>query len=476
MRSCCGSGTLLLADPFVVARIIAVVSAGLSLRVAHALARDLFGPGPALAAQVFLALNWHFHETALLVGTDQLASLVALLAVRALAASMRDTTVPRAIVGGAWAGAAALVRQTALVLLPVFVLATLWSAVRGHGGRRRWLLAAVTVGAGLAVYAPQMAISWRATGTPFHQTQARNVWFGLHGAMDWSRSPGERELSLIGIVRDDPRLFFTHWASETVLGGIRLAAMTVGQFPPWLARRVGGIVPVACGCLTGLAVLATLASLRPRRLRGLARQIALPGGVALFLILLVGGWTAAVGLAFSTSRFLLTPWIVCAIVGVALFRSICLPEDGRRDRRAALAQGAWLLDAAGPRRLRDLVHVPAGRLTRRIQPRLFEGRRVRPGSGLFLTATATGAISVRAMAGAVCDRGLPARGAQVGKSRTGSMISSAIYSSGILAAGRFAGRADREGRAAEFDHPPGTTEGGGPGKCRLGLLVSIAAT
>lgn len=336
-------GTLLLADPFVAARIIAVVSAGLSLRVAHALARDLFGPGAALATQVFLALNWHFHETALLVGTDQLASLVALLAVRALAASLREATVPRAIVGGAWAGAAALVRQTALVLLPVFALATLWTALRGRGSRRRWLLAALTVGAGLAAYAPQMAISWRATGTPFHQTQARNVWFGLHGAMDWSRTPGERELSLIGLVRDDPRLFFTHWANETVLGGIRLAAMTVGQFPPWLARRVGGIVPVVCGCLTGLAVLATLASLRPRRLRGLARQIALPGGIALFLILLVGGWTAAVGLAFSTSRFLLTPWIVCAIVGVALFRSICLPEDGRRDRRAAVAQGAWLL-------------------------------------------------------------------------------------------------------------------------------------
>jgi hypothetical protein len=336
-------GTLLLADPFVAARIIAVVSAGLSLRVVHALTRDLFGPGPALAAQVFLALNWHFHETALLVGTDQLASLVALLAVRTLAASMRDTSLPRAIVGGAWAGAAALVRQTALVLLPAFVLATLWSAVRGHGGRRRWMLAAVTVGAGLAVYAPQMAISWRATGTPFHQAQARNVWFGLHGAMDWSRSPGERELSLSGLVRDDPRLFFTHWANETVLGGIRLAAMTVGQFPPWLARRVGGSVPVVCGCLTGLAVLATLASLRPRRLRGLARQIALPGGVAPFLILLVGGWTAAVGLAFSTSRFLLTPWIVCAIVAVALFRSVCLPEDGKLDRRAAVAQGAWLL-------------------------------------------------------------------------------------------------------------------------------------
>ncbi len=93
-------GTLLLADPFVAARIIAVVSAGLSLRVAHALARELFGPGAALATQVFLALNWHFHETALLVGTDQLASLIALLAVRALVASLRDATFSRAISGG----------------------------------------------------------------------------------------------------------------------------------------------------------------------------------------------------------------------------------------------------------------------------------------------------------------------------------------------------------------------------------------
>ncbi len=336
-------GALLLGDPFLAARVIAVASAGLSLRVAHGLARDLFGPGPALATQLFLALNWHFHETALLVGTDQLASLVALLAARALAASLRETTVRRAIAGGAWAGAAALVRQTALVLLPAFLLAALWSLLRRREGRRRWLLMAVTVGAALAACAPQMALSWRATGTPFHHTQARNVWFGLHGGMDWTRSPGEGELSLAGIVRDDPRLFFTHWANETVLGGVRLAAMTVGQFPPYLARRVGGIVPVACACLTGLALLATLASLRPRRLRALARRIAWPDGATLFLLLLVGGWTAAVGLAFSTSRFLLTPWIVCATGAVALFRSVCRPEDGGADRRATLAQGAWLL-------------------------------------------------------------------------------------------------------------------------------------
>ncbi|MHB8077799.1 MAG: glycosyltransferase family 39 protein [Candidatus Krumholzibacteriia bacterium] len=336
-------GTALLADPFLAARVIAVVSAGLSLRVAHGLARDLAGPGPALATQVYLALNWHFHETALLVGTDQLASLAALLAVRALASSLRETTLPRALAGGAWAGAAALVRQTALILLPAFLLAVIWGGLRRRDGRRRWLLAAVSVGAGLAVYAPQMVLSWRATGTPFHQTQARNVWFGMHGGMDWSRMPADREFSLSGLVREDPRLFFTHWAKETAVGGARLVAMTLGQFPPALARRVGGAAPIVCGALTGLAVLATLASLRPRRLRALVRRLAPPGDATLFLILLVGGWTAAVGLAFSTSRFLLTPWIVCAVAAVALFRNVCLPEDGGADRRAVLAQGAWLL-------------------------------------------------------------------------------------------------------------------------------------
>ena len=161
--------------------------------------------------------------------------------------------------------------------------------------------------------------------------------------MDWSRSPGDGELSLVGLVREDPRLFFAHWASESFRGGLRLAVMTVGKFPPYLARRVGGSAPVVCGGLTALAVLATVASLRPRRLRALARRLAPPGGAAAFLILFVAGWTAAVGLAFTVPRFLLTPWIVGAIGAVALFRSVCLPEAGGRDRRATLAQGAWLL-------------------------------------------------------------------------------------------------------------------------------------
>lgn len=338
--------TVLLADPFLAARVIAVIAAGLSLRVAHGLTRDLFGTGPALAAQVYLALNWHFHETALLVGTDQLASLAALVAIRQLAHALREPTLPRAIAAGAWAGAAALVRQTGLVLLPAFVPAALRGAWRRHDAHRRWLFALVTVGAGLAAYAPQMALSWRATGTLFHQAQARNVWFGMYGGRDWSRSPGDRELSLGGLMREDPRRFFAHWAKESIIGGVRLAAMTVGQFPPALARRAGGAAPSVCRALTGLAVLATLASLRRRQLRALARRFAPPGPAVLFLILLVVGWTAAVGLAFSTSRFLLTPWIICAVTAVAGFRAVCLPEAGGRDRRAVLAQGAWLLALA----------------------------------------------------------------------------------------------------------------------------------
>jgi 4-amino-4-deoxy-L-arabinose transferase-like glycosyltransferase len=335
--------TLLTSDPFVAARIIAVLAAGLSLRVAHGLVRDFAAAETAFTGQVYLALNWYFYETALLVGTDQLASLLAVLAVRSLATTLRESTARRALVGGAWAGAAALVRQTALVLLPAFLIAVSWNGLRRRERRRSLGLAALAVAGGLIVYAPQMMISWRATGELFHQTQAKNVWFGLHGGMDWSQWPKDRDLSLTAIVRSEPQLFFSHWAKETVLGGIRLVSMTAGVFPPYLARRVGGVVPVVLAALTGLATLATLVSVRARRVRDLTRLLAPPDGATAFLLLLVLGWTTAVGLAFSTSRFLLTPWIVSAFAAVTCFRIVCRPAGGGRDLRSAIAESAWVV-------------------------------------------------------------------------------------------------------------------------------------
>ena len=335
--------SLLTGDPFLAAKAIAILAAGLSLRVAHGLVRDVASAGAAFAGQTYLALNWYFHETALLVGTDQLASLLALLAIRSLASSLRSADRRRALAGGLWAGAAALVRQTSLVLLPAYLLAAAWQGRRDRRRRRGAWLAALCLAGCLVAAAPQMWIAWRATGDPFHQSQARNVRFGMQGDMDWSGFAAGDEPSLVEIVRREPGPFFTHWARETLQGGVRIAAMTASVFPPFLGRRIGGAVPLIYLGLTGAALLATLAALRAQRLRELAARVTPPDGAAMFLILLVVGWIAGVGLAFATARFLLTPWILCALAAVAVWRDLWRPEPGTGDRRATIARYTWIV-------------------------------------------------------------------------------------------------------------------------------------
>jgi 4-amino-4-deoxy-L-arabinose transferase-like glycosyltransferase len=338
--------SLLAPSPFLAAKLIAMAAAGLSLRTVHALARDLAGHRVAFGAQVCLAVNWYFHETALLVGTDQLASLLALVATRAMLAALRQPSLRRMAAAGALVGAAALVRYTTLVLAVAFVLALVWQGAKTRAMRRALVAVLATLAAAAVVGAPQMWLSWRQHGTLFYHTQAQNVWFGMHGGWDWREWPRDRVLSLRDIVREEPRQFVTHWARETALGTARLSAMTVDLFPRYLARRVGGVLPRICDLLTLLAVVAVAASVRRARLRALSPRPGPPSTAAVFLTLVLVGWVLAVGMAFSASRFLLTPWVLCMVGVVAGFHRICVPADGRADLRVRLARVAWLCAAA----------------------------------------------------------------------------------------------------------------------------------
>jgi hypothetical protein len=111
----------------------------------------------------------------------------------------------------------------------------------------------------------------------------------MQGDMDWSGFAAGDEPSLVEIVRREPGPFFEHWTRETLQGGVRIAAMTASVFPPFLGRRIGGV-----------------------------------------------------GLAFATARFLLTPWILCALAAVAIWRDLCRPEPGTGDRRYTIARNAWI--------------------------------------------------------------------------------------------------------------------------------------
>lgn len=365
-------------DVFIGAKVLAVLAGAASLLVVQRLGARLHSPAVGWAAALGLALNWHFHETALLVGTDQVASLGALLAaltgVRALGEARPATRTWLA--AGALTGLAALLRHTSLVLVPAFVLAVAWRAWRewrerrgrpaaadrpapSPGARPALLVAVLLWAAGaLLAYAPQMALSWAQKGTPLYQEQAHNVWFGIHGNWDWSnwRSP-DQPVTMGQILREEPRAFFTHWGNETLLGGFRYAVMTTGALPPSLARRTPRALVAAGRLLTLAALAATLgmavAAARTGRLRRLAGR--LPRALApphLFALLAVAGWAAAVGMAYSTSRYLLTGWVLLFLYAARLLRELGGPEAGAGAAPAALRfrrllAGLWIAALAG---------------------------------------------------------------------------------------------------------------------------------
>jgi 4-amino-4-deoxy-L-arabinose transferase-like glycosyltransferase len=298
------------------AQVVSLVAAVLSLRTVHDLASPRFGASTALLAQLALALNFHFQETALQVGTDQLASWLALAAIVRGCALLREPTPRRALTAGALIGLSLLVRQPAVVLLPVAVVALIWRGWCTGDRRRTARPVALLLAAAALVASPQMILSWQQQGTPFFHDQGRNVWFGLHGGWDWTRMPppGERT-SVVEVIAADPVLFARHWARESAVGVSRLALMTAGCYPPSYARLAGSPGPQLCYGLTALALAVTAATWRPGRPRW--RR---PAPDDVFLVLAVAGWTVGVALAFTVSRFLLTPWIVTMVAVVAVVR------------------------------------------------------------------------------------------------------------------------------------------------------------
>jgi hypothetical protein len=196
-----------------------------------------------------------------------------------------------------------------------------------------------------------MALSWAQKGTPLYHEQAHNVWFGIHGNWDWGnwRSP-DQPVTMGQILREEPRAFFTHWGNETLLGGFRYALMTTGALPPSLARRAPRALVAAGRLLTLAALAATLgmaiAAARAGRLRRLGAL--LPRALApphLFALLTAAGWAAAVGMAYSTSRYLLTGWVLLFLYAARLLRELGGPEAG--EGAAGPAVGPAVGSAAG---------------------------------------------------------------------------------------------------------------------------------
>ena len=139
-----------------------VMGAGLCAMVAM-LGRRWFGRPAGLLAGGFLAVNGPL----IVVGDSILAEglLLFLVVLSLLLIESERFSLWRAAASGASVGLAALVRPTALVLLPVLLLA-IWLR-RAEPPRRRWAAAGLLAVATVATLAPVIVANWRATQSPF---------------------------------------------------------------------------------------------------------------------------------------------------------------------------------------------------------------------------------------------------------------------------------------------------------------------
>ncbi|HEY6066132.1 MAG TPA: tetratricopeptide repeat protein, partial [Thermoanaerobaculia bacterium] len=140
----------------------ALLGAGLCAMVAM-LGRRWFGRPAGLLAGGLLAVN----GPAILVGDSILAEglLLFLLVLSLLLIESGALSPARAVFSGASLGLAALVRPTALVLLPVLVLAV--AIRRSESARSRGMAAGLLTATAVAVLAPVLVANWRATQSPF---------------------------------------------------------------------------------------------------------------------------------------------------------------------------------------------------------------------------------------------------------------------------------------------------------------------
>jgi len=258
----------------------------------------------ALAGVVLLSLHPFFRFQALQEGTDMLAAGLQLAALALmLAGEGRSRRSQLLWVGtaGVALGAAYLVRYTALTLGPVLMLYLWWR--ERENGRAALPPMSALAGAFVLVALPQLLASALVTGNPLYNEQARNVWFGLYGAFDWTANwqripPG---ITFAEILRADPAGFLAHWAGE--FG--RFLAYDPHSYagdPLGLERRVTLWEPLAnhVAWLAGSALL-----LVDRRLS--RPQIALLLGALFFPAM-------AASMAWLFTRFLLVPLALQAVV------------------------------------------------------------------------------------------------------------------------------------------------------------------
>ncbi len=309
------------------------VLAALLLAVFFA-ARSRYGPVPALFATALLAFDPNLLAHAGVVHTDLGAALAFLATVLAWDAAQRRPTAVRLAVAAACLGLALVTKFSAVYLVPILLLQTLFAA-RGEGSGRRVLaslgrLAAVGAGALLVVVAVYAAVS-----ANMDRADQKAILREKVGAIGQAPALAERIVALSDV--SAPLAHYLGGLASVVRqnalgGGITYlnGRVSTEGFPEYFF--------VAFGVKSTLAFLAVaLAVLAAALLRraGFPEELRLFGLPVLVLFLASIGTTYNIGI-----RHLLPVYPFLALFGAALFARAWARRGESFARRAAA--GAWL--------------------------------------------------------------------------------------------------------------------------------------
>lgn len=287
-------------DPFVAARWIAGISGLALLAIAYGTARLWLTPKCAWLAAALVGINPYYWQWATLVSTDLPWAVMQALSLWLILLALKGKRWSWLMAAGATLGAAYLLRATALVMLPILWLYLLaWRPL--DGGWRGNLLAALAFTLCFAVLAaPQLALNWQATGKPFFNLQAKNVWFGIYGQGDWAANWTDvpSDIGLWQVFAMGPWRFVRHWLIEYgrwwgygALMALGIQRLALQALPTWLQL-------LSTGSIGALALGAALFAAGKRHVLALGREW-------WFVALYVAGYGASIALVFVQPRFYL---------------------------------------------------------------------------------------------------------------------------------------------------------------------------
>lgn len=203
-------------NAFLAARLIAPLSGGILLLSGFWLTRLLLHAWPsragmgALLGLLLLATSPFVVRSAMLVGNDMpFAACVALALLLMIWAGRDGGKMGVAGLAGIAGGLAFLIRHPGLVLL-------IWGVVHClvvcRERPRAIRMIGIFVGGFLLAAFPQLLVNVIETGNPFFSQQAKNIWLGVYGGIDWGRwHEVPDSIGLSEVILHDPARFFTNW-------------------------------------------------------------------------------------------------------------------------------------------------------------------------------------------------------------------------------------------------------------------------